>query len=58
MHTHTHHSLFICSKDGYKFFLSSNNVVLSPGNQERLLPPDYFSKVVEVSSGQSHDLML
>lgn len=43
-------------EDGYKFFLSTNNVVLSPGNKQGLLPPHYFSKVIDSSSGKSHDI--
>lgn len=31
--------------DGYKFYLSSNNVVLSPGNEQGYIPPEYFKKV-------------
>jgi 2'-phosphotransferase len=37
--------------DGYKFFLSVNGVALCPGNEQGLLPPHYFSRVVETSSG-------
>jgi len=32
-------------KDGYKFYRSANNVILSPGNEEGLIPPGYFSEV-------------
>ena len=34
--------------DGYKFYRSSNNVILTPGNSEGLLPPKYFAKVAQV----------
>ena len=54
--THTHTHTHFLSIDGYKFFLSTNNVVLSPGNKQGLLPPHYFSKVIDSSSGKSHDI--
>lgn len=31
--------------DGYKFFISQNGVVLSAGNAEGFLPPQYFLRV-------------
>lgn len=52
-HTHTHTSTF--SADGYQFFQSANDVILCPGNKQGVLPSDYFSKVIELPSGRSHD---
>lgn len=31
---------------GITFFLSANGVVLSPGNDEGIIPPEYFGNVV------------
>ena len=28
--------------DGYKFYRSANGVILTPGNQDGILPPKYF----------------
>lgn len=36
-----------CS-DGFKFYRSSNNVILCPGNEQGFLPPKYFEKVVQI----------
>lgn len=33
--------------DGLKFYRSSNNVILSPGNENGLILPKYFSKVAD-----------
>lgn len=33
-------------RDGYKFFLSENNVLLSPGNDKGFIPSEYFVKVL------------
>lgn len=33
--------------DGIKFYLSENNVILSPGNEYGLLPPIYFKEVIK-----------
>lgn len=41
--------------DGIPFFLSDNNVVLSPGNAEGVLPTKYFKAVVDASSGTPFD---
>lgn len=30
---------------GYKFQLSANGVILTPGNEEGFLPPEFFSRV-------------
>jgi len=32
-------------KDGLKFFVSTNGVVLSPGNEAGFIPPTYFKRV-------------
>ena len=39
-------------KDGFKFFVSPNNVVLCAGDREGTLPVDYFLKVLDRKSGQ------
>ena len=33
--------------DGFKFFLSANNVILCPGNEDGILPPKYFKAVYQ-----------
>ena len=33
---------------GYKFYLSSNNVILCPGNQDGLLPIQFISRVMQI----------
>ncbi|PFX34899.1 tRNA 2'-phosphotransferase 1 [Stylophora pistillata] len=33
--------------DGFRFYLSANNVILCPGNEQGFLPPQYFEKVVQ-----------
>ncbi|XP_078350271.1 tRNA 2'-phosphotransferase 1-like isoform X3 [Oculina patagonica] len=33
--------------DGFKFYRSSNNVILCPGNEQGFLPPEYFERVVQ-----------
>lgn len=33
--------------DGFKFYISTNNVILCPGNERGYLPPAYFSNIVE-----------
>jgi len=30
---------------GYKFLLSTNGVILTPGNEKGFLPPEFFSRV-------------
>ncbi|GFO16978.1 RNA 2'-phosphotransferase, tpt1/kpta family protein [Plakobranchus ocellatus] len=39
------------SIDGLKFFLSANNVVLSPGDDSGVIEPKFFSKVVDRRKG-------
>ncbi|XP_029643220.1 uncharacterized protein LOC115217608 [Octopus sinensis] len=34
-------------KDGIKFYISSNNVILSPGNEKYMIEPQYFEKAVD-----------
>ncbi|XP_020619032.1 tRNA 2'-phosphotransferase 1-like isoform X2 [Orbicella faveolata] len=34
--------------DGFKFYRSSNNVILCPGNEQGFLPPKYFERVVQI----------
>ena len=37
--------------DGLTFFLSANNVILSPGNKNGFILPKYFDKVEQYPSG-------
>ncbi|XP_052270006.1 uncharacterized protein LOC127871281 isoform X5 [Dreissena polymorpha] len=37
--------------DGIKFFVSANNVILSPGNEDGLIPPKYFELVMDRKKG-------
>ncbi|CAF0836213.1 unnamed protein product [Adineta steineri] len=39
-------------KDGLTFFVSSNNVILSPGNEDGYIPPCYF-RLVQNRQGQN-----
>ena len=39
--------------DGVQFFRSANNVILCAGSSEGILHPQYFDKVIDVTSGQS-----
>ncbi len=34
--------------DGLQFFRSANDVILSPGNKDGLILPQYFKKVTEL----------
>jgi len=43
--------------DGYEFYRSSNDVILCSGNSEGYLPKQYFSKVVNLTTGQRIDLL-
>lgn len=43
---------FIVALDGLKFFISKNNVILCPGNENGYLETKYFAKAVNVKSGQ------
>ena len=38
--------------DGIKFYKSANNVILSPGNNQGVLLPQYFKTVKNVKTGQ------
>jgi len=38
-------------KDGFKFFVSTNNVILSPGDEDGYIPPRYF-RLVENRQGE------
>ncbi|XP_052270010.1 pre-mRNA-splicing factor CWC22 homolog [Dreissena polymorpha] len=38
-------------EDGIKFFVSANNVILSPGNEDGLIPPKYFELVMDRKKG-------
>merc|ERR1712035_192373 len=39
-------------KDGYRFFVSANNVVLCEGDHTGTLPVKYFLKVIDRESGE------
>uniref|UniRef100_A0A0B6Y796 2'-phosphotransferase n=1 Tax=Arion vulgaris TaxID=1028688 RepID=A0A0B6Y796_9EUPU len=39
-------------EDGLKFYLSANKVILCPGNDEGVIPPIYFDKVIERKTGE------
>lgn len=41
--------------DGLEFYLSANNVVLSPGNAEGLIPPAYFRAVLDADTEKPFD---
>lgn len=41
--------------DGLEFFISANNVVLSPGNREGAIPPEYFRAVLDAESEKPFD---
>lgn len=43
-------------RDGLPFFISDNQVILSPGNAKNVIPPQYFSKVMDLSGG--HPVLL
>ncbi|XP_069750287.1 tRNA 2'-phosphotransferase 1 isoform X3 [Narcine bancroftii] len=34
--------------DGIPFYLSTNQVILTPGNEDGVLPPEYFQKVLQL----------
>ncbi|XP_060532422.1 tRNA 2'-phosphotransferase 1-like isoform X2 [Cylas formicarius] len=42
-------NLELALRDGLKFYLSLNNVILSPGNEEGIIAPKYFLKVCDLS---------
>ena len=46
---------FHTSPDGFKFFLSENNVLLCAGDHTGLLPPRYFISVVDRKSGNNNN---
>ena len=37
---------------GIKFYLSANNVILSPGNRSGCIPAEFFKKVVDRKNGE------
>lgn len=39
--------------DGFKFFISDNEVILTPGNKEGFLPTKYFSRAINVGNGEA-----
>ncbi|KAB0799055.1 hypothetical protein PPYR_06935 [Photinus pyralis] len=41
---------------GLKFYISPNNVILSPGNEQGYVKPDYFMKVCRASDGHLVDV--
>ena len=43
-----HMNLCKLIEDGYEFYISQNNVILSPGNKDGIIDPKYFLKVVSI----------
>ncbi|KAI6646337.1 tRNA 2'-phosphotransferase 1-like isoform X1 [Oopsacas minuta] len=43
--------LALAMQDGYHFYLSDNNVILCPGNENGMLPKKYFKSIVDRKSG-------
>jgi len=39
--------------DGIKFYRSTNNVILSPGDESGFLKPKYFSKIVDIKTSKT-----
>ncbi|XP_018496528.1 tRNA 2'-phosphotransferase 1 [Galendromus occidentalis] len=39
--------------DGIRFYRSQNNVILSPGNEKGLIPPEYFQHVVNIRTNET-----
>lgn len=37
-------------KDGFKFYVSANGVILSPGNTNGYIPSKYFKKIVNAKT--------
>lgn len=48
-------NLSLALKDGIKFFISDNNVILTPGNHRGFLEPKYFDKIIDITG---NNLML
>ncbi len=46
---------FIFILDGFKFFISSNNVILSPGDENGYIPVRYF-RLVQNRNGEQIQL--
>ena len=43
---------YLCYTDGIKFYRSNEFVIVSPGDENGHLLPKYFSKVVDLKSGE------
>ena len=41
---------------GIQFFKSANNVILSPGNEEGFIRPEYFKTAIRLKGGMSKSL--
>lgn len=39
-----------CVENGIKFYKSKNDVILSPGNDQGIIPAEYFKKVVDIKT--------
>ena len=44
--------VFVVFSDGIEFFVSSNGVILSSGDEDGFVKPKYFSKVIGISGGK------
>jgi len=40
-------------RDNYKFYVSANNVILSPGDNKGYIPPKYFKKLVNAKTKET-----
>lgn len=39
-------------ESGLQFFISSNKVILSPGNDNGIIEPKYFLKIIDAKTGK------
>ena len=45
-------AFYLCYTDGIKFYHSNDFVIVSPGDENGRLLPKYFSKAVDLKSGE------
>ncbi|VDI17873.1 Hypothetical predicted protein [Mytilus galloprovincialis] len=43
--------------DGFKFFRSANNVILCAGNEDGVIPPKYFVKVLAMKRQPEEEII-